>query len=109
MGGWNDCAFVRVGQTWIPREGTPLTSAGIGIADGAAGVAPPRNDECDMRPVCHSWHTIVPPFSWTALVTADQPATCSSVYMPGESTKPLAEKLTADASLTIIPAEARCA
>mmetsp|Transcript_33856 Transcript_33856/g.95858 ORF Transcript_33856/g.95858 Transcript_33856/m.95858 type:complete len:117 (-) Transcript_33856:312-662(-) len=37
----------------------------------------------EIRPQCHSWANISPPLAWTASVTAFQPATCSSEYMPG--------------------------
>ena len=56
------------------------------IADGATGAAPPGcRLLCEKRPTCHSWQTILPPAAWTASVTSFQPATCSSVQMPGVS------------------------
>ncbi len=60
----------------------------VGLPGAATAEGPTIRGVCEMsvcetRPPCMSCMTMVPPRSCTASVTRRQPATCSSVSMPG--------------------------
>ena len=55
-----------------------FTAAGVAEAETGASF-PGSRSECEIRPTCHSWITILPPRACTAEVTAFQPSTCAGV------------------------------
>jgi len=96
-----------VKQGFLPLAVCVSPCAAIG--DGATGAAPPRKSGCDTRPMCDSCRKILPPRACMADVTGRQPATCSSLQMPGAPSHPIAPGPIAVASVTIRPAVAQSA
>lgn len=59
----------------------------IATGDGAQIYSPFYSLLWVALPQCHIYKDILPPLEWTESVTFFHPATCSSVYIPGEPGK----------------------
>ena len=73
---------VRHGVGLLPAP-PARTSPWMAIALGATIRSVPVTSGCETRPPCMTCMTMRPPRACTASATRRQPATCSSVTMPG--------------------------